>query len=103
MWALSNRLRVALSPGDDSQRKAWSDADPCSVKAWHGWLQGKYRIPPLLYVDLPRLLFSLLVPVLYHPGVWRVTAAQAWLSELMPPLSPAPGGQAQSGLLRGGK
>lgn len=33
MQALSNRLAVALSPEDNLQRKALSDADPCSTKA----------------------------------------------------------------------
>lgn len=33
MRALGNRLSVALSPADNLQRKAQSDADPCSVKA----------------------------------------------------------------------
>lgn len=33
MQALSNRLAVALSPEDNLQRKAQSDADPCSRKA----------------------------------------------------------------------
>lgn len=53
MRALGDRLSVALSPADNLQRKAQSDADPCSVKASLCLASGAVPNPPIAVCPSP--------------------------------------------------